>query len=150
MSVYSGRTSDGKTLVAYGELFIGMKLRPSAILHAVSLVFEMESHSKTAMKYYRVTDEGLEMRGWISDDETAGYQQLPYGCDAQQTAEFVMHWLRSMIDDKGNIVDRAAFQRFAGEFGVGGDGGDYPDSFMLAAESSDGFTVRPAWMYYPK
>ena len=138
-----------KALVAYGILEVGLRLTDSALFYAISLALEMDQSPKSVVEYYRVTDEGLEMRGYIDDSDTEGFQQLPYTCNARQSTDFAMNWLRTMINDKGDIVDREAFRRFAGDYGGGSDG-DYPNNFVLIGDDGNGFTVRPAWMYYPK
>jgi len=148
---FKDQLAGGKTLVAYGIIQIGMRLSRAALHHAVGLAYQMAiSPDLVTMKFFKVTDEGLEMCSYVSKEDNTGYAELPFACNANDAADFVMNWLKSMINlDKRDIIDEEKFCRFAGAHGVDADG-DHPDNFILVAHDGSGFTVRPAWMYYPK
>jgi len=149
---FEDQLAGGKILVAWGLVQVGMKVTVKAVRHAIGLAYEMVPYpGRGTMKYYAITDAGLQMCQRVSETDRNGYSELPCAYDVDQATEFVMNWLGSMIDlDKRQIIGGSNFHRFAGDAGVGGDGSDYPDNFILVAHDGSGFTIRPAWMYYPK
>ena len=147
---------DRNKIVCYpGVLEIAIKLTPESLFHAISLAFWRDQCPNNSVKAYRITKNGLEL--YYSAElieNTDGVQMLPCPYDARQTTDFVMNWLRSLVAEGGREpLDDSRFEYFAGTGNPGGDGGQYPDNFVLEAYENIGqlmCVIRPAWLYYPR